>query len=146
MNGYLTLGATVNILATAPHLALLVEDEALVAMVAEDQLHNLGFEVMASSTGAGARQLMSESPARFTLAVVDIGLPDMRGDDLTAQLRQMSPLLKIVVASGYDAETLRRQFGSDNNIALISKPYSEDDLVMAVRALGFDGERAGVSE
>jgi DNA-binding response OmpR family regulator len=116
--------------------ALLVEDEALVAMIAEEVLTSLGFEPMVARNGAEARaQFASYDPA---LVVIDVGLPDVRGDDLAKELRALSPDLSILVASGYDVADLRARFGVDDKTAFLSKPYTEDDLAQATRALGFN--------
>ena len=116
--------------------ALLVEDEALVAMFAEEVLSSLGFEPTIARTGAEAR----DHWARFTpdLAVIDVGLPDMRGDKLAQELRARLPKLPILMASGYDVADLRETFKGDAHTGFLPKPYTEDDIVKAARGLGFD--------
>jgi FixJ family two-component response regulator len=69
------------------------------------------------------------------LAIVDVGLPDRRGDVLVGELRAMHPQLPIVIATGYDSAELSRRFASDRHIALIRKPYTQDDLKTAVGRL-----------
>jgi CheY-like chemotaxis protein len=120
---------------------LVVEDEALVAMIAEEALSALGFEPQSARNGVEALALFeSFDPA---LAVIDVGLPDMRGDELAARLRVLAPNLPIVVASGYDEAELRAQFSHDPRIAVVAKPYTEDDLARATRTLGFAHARVG---
>ena len=66
---------------------LLVEDEVLVAALAVDALEELGYHTLEATTAKAA----SASPwraAQFTFAVVDIGLPDGRGDALALELRE----------------------------------------------------------
>jgi CheY-like chemotaxis protein len=116
--------------------ALLVEDEPLVAMIAEEALVSLGFEARAARNGAEALAAMGDfGPA---LAVVDVGLPDMRGDELSRRLRALDANLSIIVASGYDAAELAAQFQHDDKIAILPKPYTESDLARVARSLGFD--------
>ena len=59
--------------------ALLVEDEALVAMVAEEFLAELGFEPISARNAAEAMEII-ESRRDLVVAVVDVGLPDQRGE------------------------------------------------------------------
>jgi CheY-like chemotaxis protein len=118
--------------------ALLVEDEALVAMIAEEALTALGFEPhSARNADEALAQFKAFAPA---LAVIDVGLPDTRGDELALKLRALSPELPIVVASGYDESELRAKFAADSRVAVMPKPYTEDDLARAARSLGFDIE------
>jgi CheY-like chemotaxis protein len=110
--------------------ALLVEDEALVAMIAEEILLAIGFEPVCVDAGAPALTQLEQGGYR--VAVIDVGLPDMRGDDLAARLRTIHPDLGIVLASGYDETDLRRRFTGDSRVAVLGKPYTERDLREAI--------------
>jgi FixJ family two-component response regulator len=68
----------------------------------------------------------------IALAIVDIGLPDIKGDVLVGELRARHPALPIIVASGYDDPDLRRRFAGDSRVTFIHKPYTQDDLRRAV--------------
>lgn len=104
-------------------------------MIAEEALMSLGFEPQSARNATEAlAQFATFNPA---LAVVDVGLPDMRGDELANRLRALAPDLPIVMASGYDEAELRAQFSHDPRIAVVAKPYTEEDLARATRALGF---------
>jgi CheY-like chemotaxis protein len=115
---------------------LLVEDEPLVAMIAEEALLSLGFE--AHSARNGAEALEAHGSFNPTLAVIDVGLPDIRGDELSRRLRAIDADLSIIVASGYDEGELAAQFRGDDKIAILPKPYTESDLARVARSLGFD--------
>jgi len=115
--------------------ALLVEDEILVTMVTEENLRSLGFEPVCVETGAAAIAALARNP-HLALAIVDVGLPDMRGDDLAARLRELAPRLPIVLATGYDGAPLAQRFADYAAITILSKPYSERDLRQAVASLG----------
>ena len=116
-------------------LVLLVEDDALVALVAEETLRVIGFEPISVRTGADAL-LTLNGPGRLALAVIDVGLPDLRGDDLAEQARGLWPDLPIVVASGYDDAGLGRRFSADPATTVLAKPYTERDLRRAIARLG----------
>lgn len=114
---------------------LLIEDEPLVAMIAEEALIALGFEARATRSGAEALEAMGDFGP--TLAVVDVGLPDIRGDELSRRLRALDANLSIIVASGYDEAELAAQFRDDDKIVILPKPYTEGDLARVARSLGF---------
>lgn len=121
--------------------ALLVEDEALVALIAEEALAGLGFQVHAAATATEALEAFEQG--RPDLAVIDIGLPDMRGDDLARQIRAKAPDLAIIMASGYDAADVAARFAGDQNLSVVSKPYTEGDLASAIGGLGLRPSTAG---
>lgn len=55
--------------------------------------------------------------------MTDVGLPDMRGEELAAKAREIRPLLPVLFASGY-AES----FDVPEGMHLIGKPFSIDQL------------------
>ena len=124
-----------------PPKALLVEDEALVAMITEDYLSVIGFDALCVDTAADAMDALIGGG--FSLAVIDVGLPDMRGDDLAARARELSPTLPIILASGFDSAELKRRFANDDALSVLGKPYTESDLRAAIAAAGLVPVGAG---
>jgi CheY-like chemotaxis protein len=114
---------------------LLVEDETLIAMLAEDSLGAMGFDAISVTTAAEALSALS-STEDLAVAVIDIGLPDMRGDQLAGYMRELLPTLPIVIASGYDSTLIARQFSTDMTIKVLGKPYTDKDLKEALSSLG----------
>lgn len=105
-------------------------------MIAEEALLSLGFDARAASNAAEA--LEAHAAFKPALAVIDVGLPDMRGDELSRRLRALDADLSIIVASGYDQAELASQFEGDLKVAILPKPYTETDLARVARTLGFD--------
>ena len=62
--------------------------------------------------------------------VTDVGLPDMRGEELAGKARELRPLLPVLFASGY-AES----FDVPEGMHLIGKPFSIDQLREKVQAI-----------
>lgn len=127
---------------------LLVEDEPFVALVARQILEDHGFEVTVASHASAA--LAHAAAARddlgraaLVLAVVDVGLPDMRGDELVRRLMEIAPQLPVIIATGYGTQELEGQFGTAGHIALIAKPYDGATLRAALIRLGFDVSLTG---
>lgn len=122
---------------------LLVEDEPFVALVARQVLEDHGFAVTVATHGqtalAHAREAASgPQGGAFVLAVVDLGLPDMGGDEVVRALRALAPDQPILVASGYDTEELQAEFSAVAQVAFMSKPYDGATFRSALRSLGFD--------
>lgn len=120
-----------------PATALLVEDEPLVAFVAAESLSALGFAVEIAESGEAALAALARGIGDEAVAVVDVGLPDVKGDELARRLKLLAPGLRLIVASGYDAGDLRRRI-DDPEIAVLSKPYGEASLRMTLEGLGYD--------
>jgi CheY-like chemotaxis protein len=117
---------------------LLVEDEALVAMVAAENLNELGFEVVEATTARTALACVGADCARFEFAVIDLGLPDRPGEELIAELRLLLPHLPIIVASGYSEQALRDRIDIGTGFAVLNKPYDLSGLQTAIKSLALD--------
>jgi CheY-like chemotaxis protein len=115
---------------------LLVEDEALVAMIAADALEELGFDVVQVGTARAALERAGTDCAQFALALIDMGLPDRPGQQLVAELRKICPNLPIIVASGYGEGEVRRRFEGEQPFAFLGKPFEPTRLRAAIDSLG----------
>ena len=76
--------------------------------------------------------------------LVDIGLPDIPGDALIAEIRALHPELPILVVSGHDEAELRAQFAADARIGVLPKPYGRPELRAAIAAVGVEATAAKV--
>jgi signal transduction histidine kinase/DNA-binding response OmpR family regulator len=119
-----------------PPSLLLVEDEPLIAMDTSEALQELGFRVEVASTGTEALNLFRRRSSGIDAAIVDFGLPDMKGDALIRELRGLNVRLPILVASGGDPVEIRRLLPNDAAIGFVGKPYREADLLSALAAMG----------
>jgi CheY-like chemotaxis protein len=122
----------------SPRKVLLVEDEALVAMVAADTLIELGFDVVEAATAQAALNHAGADHAHFEFALIDLGLPDRPGEELIAELKLLRPDFPIIVASGHSEAALRNRIKADAHVAFLSKPYDVAGLQTAIDALARD--------
>lgn len=107
---------------------LVVEDEALVAMLVEDILLDAGAEVVGPrGTAAEALALLSEGTP--DAAVVDVNLGDHTSEPVTKALAARG--VPFLVATGYGTAGLSVPPGS----AVIAKPFEPALLVGRLAAL-----------
>lgn len=114
--------------------ALLVEDEVLVAALAVDVLEELGYSIVEAGTAKAALEHATAGIAGFSLAVIDIGLPDGRGDALALELRKLRHDLPIVIATGYGESSLDARL-RDGKTIVLGKPYDIAQLQNAIESI-----------
>ena len=114
---------------------LVVEDESLIRLDVADALRERGFEVEEASSAGGAQQALASMARPLDALVVDLGLPDRKGDDLAAEIRAAHPRLPIIIASGYASEQVHARFRSDPQTAFIDKPYNAAQLEQTITRL-----------
>jgi len=60
--------------------------------------------------------------------VIDMGLPDSKGDALVREVRSIYPSLPIVIATGQGKGNVRNLFKGMVSIAIVNKPFTADEL------------------
>jgi DNA-binding response OmpR family regulator len=113
--------------------ALVVEDEVLISAIAADALQELGFDAIEVCSAKAAMDQARNT--NFDLALVDLGLPDRRGDELVTELRILQSNLPVIIATGYSDIALRDQFRGLNQLVFLNKPYDFSQIHAAVAAL-----------
>jgi PAS domain S-box-containing protein len=120
----------------ASSVALVVEDEVLIQMLAVSNLEDLGFQVETATSVSEAKNKLRLLNGAVSVVFVDVGLPDGKGDDLVRELRAIYAALPLVVASGYDMATLRDRLRDLDRIGYVSKPYTLESMRGCLKTLG----------
>jgi len=113
---------------TTPRCVLIIEDDAIVAMIVEEILLDLGLRVLTSSTLDSA--LVDIEIGAFDAAIVDMHL---RGDSaypvVEALLQRKLPF---IVLSGADQSTFS---AAHPQVKVLGKPFAKTDLEQHVREM-----------
>lgn len=118
-----------------PMRILVVDDQADVRSVAVRILADAGCKMIEAATAEEARTVCVRDEDPIDLALLDVVLPDLRGDILVRQLRDLRPEVKVLQMSGYPRGSLAPFDAFPKN--LLTKPFSPAELRAAVaRACG----------
>lgn len=114
---------------------LVIDDEANIVRLVRDYLEQAGYHILtASNAKTGLYTLRREAP---DLLVLDLGLPDQDGWDLTRQIRADQQLAKmpiIMLTARVDDsdKIIGLELGADD---YITKPFNPREVVARVRAV-----------
>jgi PAS domain S-box-containing protein len=112
---------------------LVVEDEAVLAHLAHDQLTSLGYAVRVCTSSGEALTLFQADPQAFDLVLTDQTMPYMTGEVLAQELRRLRPELPIILCTGYSPliDAARAQaLGLD---AFLLKPLDFQELAQTIQ-------------
>ncbi len=116
-----------------PVRILMVEDDAAVAASSLDGLRAQGFDVEHVATGGAALTAVA-SPEPPDVVLLDLGLPDMDGQEVCRRIRSTSEVPVIVVsARGDEADrVIALELGADDYLV---KPFGMRELAARIRAV-----------
>jgi two-component system cell cycle sensor histidine kinase/response regulator CckA len=110
---------------------LIVEDDSGVRELVGTVLERKGYHVTRVERPSQALEVAA-SPRRIDLAILDVILPEQRGDALAAELRRVRPGLRVLFMSGHT----EREIGDVATGALgvfLHKPFTPNALLIRVR-------------
>ena len=121
---------------------LVVDDERKIRDLVRSYLELEGYSVLLADTGA--RALESASRSNPDLVVLDLGLPDLPGEEVARTLRTASdvPIIMLTAKAGEDDRVAGLRLGADDYLA---KPFSPRELVLRVRAVLKRGQETDAS-
>ncbi len=122
---------------------LVVDDEPKITRLVRDYLESAGFTVVTAADGREA--LMRARTERPDLVVLDLGLPQLDGLDVTRRLRREGDL-PIIMLTARDDETdklIGLELGADD---YVTKPFRPRERVARVRAVLRRHDRDGSDE
>lgn len=111
---------------------LVVEDEAKLRELLRSYFEREGMVVLSTASGSEAIDLAQRGQP--DLVVLDLGLPDVPGEDVAQDLRTfMDVPILILTAKSSESDRIRGlELGADD---YITKPFSPRELVLRARAI-----------
>ena len=111
---------------------LIVEDEARIAAFVAAGLHAAGYTTHIESRGSGISELIDAGG--FDLVILDVGLPDLDGFEVLAQIRAAGRRIPVIMLTARTAVRDRvagLEGGADD---YLTKPFSFEELLARVHA------------
>jgi two-component system cell cycle sensor histidine kinase/response regulator CckA len=112
---------------------LLVEDNASLRDVIQENLTDLGYKVVTAGDGREAVAVARAFKDPIHLLLTDVVMPSMGGAELARILIESRPDLRVVYMSGYTDGALSHQGVLGEGVTLIEKPFSSDKVARVLR-------------
>lgn len=110
---------------------LVVEDEAEIRDLVVRYLVRSGYRVVTASTGAKALRALNEGAVDLT--VLDLGLPDIPGEEILASTRRADiPVVILTARARVEDRIQGLELGADD---YVTKPFSPRELLLRIQAV-----------
>ena len=116
-------------------LVLVADDEPLVRSVMALMLENGGHTVVEATDGNEAIRLFEADPDRFDLAIIDLVMPGLGGDEVCARIREQTAVLPVLIASGFNAGVVSTRFAASESAGFLQKPFTYQELTAAIAGM-----------
>jgi CheY-like chemotaxis protein len=106
---------------------LVIDDDPYILETIELILKNINYNVELASTGTQALNLIKKED--FDLVIIDINLPDIKGDEITRFIKERKKDTCIVLMTGYEPlldDVIREKMDVED---ILVKPIDPEDLI-----------------
>ena len=114
---------------------LIVDDEAPIRTITAQTLQAYGYQVITASDGADAVAIYAQHRDEIAVVLTDMNMPVMDGRATIRALMKLNPAIKVIAASGLNANGSVSKVNEANVKHFLTKPYSAETLLKTMRAI-----------
>lgn len=128
----------VHAMPETPPRILLVDDEAIPLLMADEYLKDHGYEVITAQDGLEALNLLQEST--FDVLATDLRMPVLDGYSLIEKMKTVHSDIPVIILTAHDEQDRN----TDAEISsVLYKPFRLEELLLAVQKAVFRDEQGG---
>ncbi|MEM7254131.1 MAG: response regulator [Pseudomonadota bacterium] len=110
-------------------VVMVIDDEPAVLKVTEMLIESLDtYQVEAFPDGASALAAFKASPGRYDIIITDLMMPEMSGQEISANAKAIRPDIPVIAVTGFGADTSLDVFE-----ATLGKPFTRDSLAACLK-------------
>lgn len=109
---------------------LVIDNDELVKITATRLISSLSYKALALSNSFEAIEFVQKNKDVFAI-IIDIDIAKQNNSEIINKINEINNQIKIIISSGYYDNLFFSQFGKNNNIIFIPKPYDLTELKKA---------------
>ena len=114
---------------------LVVDDEPEIRKLVSAMVTQFGYSALTADSGEHALTLYRNHNGPIAMLITDVVAPGMSGPMLADKLTAQQPDLKVLYISGYDNTHVVQKYVVEKGHALLSKPFTVEELQSKMREL-----------
>ncbi len=120
---------------THPETVLIIDDEKIILNIGQQLLEKLGYRTLTADSGEAGVEIFRQKRDRIDLVILDMIMPDMEGRQVYYELKQIDPMIKVLISSGYGFDGAVKELLQNSTDAFIQKPFGMRELSHKLRQL-----------
>lgn len=112
---------------------LLVEDEEAMRSSTRRLLEEMGYTVVAASSGVEALEVLSAGEERIDMVLLDLGMPGMDGLETLRRMKDLKAVVKAVIMTGLPHSPEAKEALKEGAVGVLQKPFSLAQLAQILR-------------
>ncbi len=114
---------------------MVVDDDAVIRNLLKKILTKQGYQVVLAEDGHKALDILRQDTEGIDLAIIDMVMPDMLGDQVVEAMRELAPNVKFILISGFPESEIVQTAMRDTRQAFLQKPVQPGTLSNTIRQL-----------
>ena len=114
---------------------LVVDDEASILTIISQTLQAFGYSVVTAADGIEALAAYAEQRDKIAVVLTDMAMPVLDGQATIRALRKLNPAVKIIGASGLNANGTMTKNAGIGLKHFLTKPYTAGTLLQTIRTI-----------
>ena len=121
---------------------MVIDDDPALLNFTCKYLTRLGYSVVPYRSAEEAWRQFESRAADYSLAVIDISMPGLSGEQLSGMMLRSKPDVRLILMSGYPFDTQRLTKADRERMAFLHKPFTPAMLAETVNRLLSDPPRS----
>jgi len=114
---------------------LLVDDEPSITQLIQLMLERLGYTVTTRVSSIEALEVFKKNTGKFDIIISDMSMPNMTGDQLAHEIRQIRPEIPIIICTGFSERINKENAEALGANGLLMKPIVKSEMAKMIRKM-----------
>ncbi|KAA3617270.1 MAG: PAS domain S-box protein [Calditrichaeota bacterium] len=114
---------------------LIVDDQQVIREFLKDMANTDGYSTFLAEDGMEGLKIFEENHSEIDLAILDIIMPKMYGNELYYKIKEIKPELKVLITSAHTNKKIKQQLIKDGVDGFLPKPFDVQSAREQIRVL-----------
>ncbi|MBN2220832.1 MAG: response regulator, partial [Vallitaleaceae bacterium] len=124
-----------KVIASSKKTILLIDDEPVMRSVLELFLNDVGYDVYTADNGMKGLEIYREKYKEIDLVLLDMMMPKLNGTDTFREMKKISPLVKVILVSGYTDDEKIEELYQEGIYGFFKKPFRLEEIAQMIENL-----------